>query len=193
MKNMFIIHGYQATTESHWFEWLTTEMKRFGYSTEIVYLPNTNHPVLDKWITAIQNSLENKLNSESIIVAHSLGVITILDYLSNLKHTPNIKGLFLISGFNEQLINLPELDCYISQTQIDYRKINAQHIVTIAGSHDPIVNIEATDRLSHELNTETLRVSHKGHFLDSDGYKTFEFLKNQITHSLNNKNSRIGS
>ena len=169
---MFIIHGYQATTESHWFEWLANEMKQFGYSTEIVYLPNANQPNLKEWITAIQNNLKNKLDSETIIVAHSLGVITILDYLSRLQHGLTIKGLYLVSGFNEQLKNLPELNHYISQTQIDFHNINAQNIVTIAGSHDPIVNIEATDRLSHELNTETLRISHKGHFLDSDGYKT---------------------
>ncbi|PTI56087.1 esterase [Staphylococcus xylosus] len=193
MKNMFIIHGYQATTKSHWFEWLAAEMKQFGYSTEIVYLPNTYQHNLDEWITAIQNSLKNKLNAETIIVAHSLGVITILDYLSKLKHAPSIKGLFLVSGFNEQLTNLPELDHYILQTQIDFRMINAQHIVTIAGSHDPIVNIDATDRLSHELKTETLHVSHEGHFLDSDGYRTFNFLKDQITQTLNNKNSRTGS
>ncbi len=193
MKNMFIIHGYQATTESHWFEWLANEMKQFGYSTEIVYLPNTNQPNLKEWITAIQNNLQNKLNSETIIVAHSLGVITILDYLSRLQHGPTIKGLYLVSGFNEQLKNLPELNHYISQTQIDFHNINAQNIVTLAGSHDPIVNIEATDRLSRELNTETLHVSHEGHFLDSDGYKTFDFLKDQITYSLTKKTSRIGS
>ena len=72
MKNMFIIHGYQASTESHWFEWLATQMKSYDYHTEIVYLPNTNDPDLDAWDSAIQHSLNHKLDKDSIIVAHSL-------------------------------------------------------------------------------------------------------------------------
>lgn len=55
---MFIIHGYQAHTNSHWFEWLATQMKSYHYQTEIVYLPNTHNPDLDAWDTAIQNNLK---------------------------------------------------------------------------------------------------------------------------------------
>ncbi|WP_338014380.1 RBBP9/YdeN family alpha/beta hydrolase [Staphylococcus edaphicus] len=189
---MFIIHGYQAHTNSHWFEWLATQMKSYHYQTEIVYLPNTHNPDLDAWDTAIQNNLKNNLDSDSIIIAHSLGVISILNYLSKEDVFSNIKGLFLISGFNERLHNLPELDQFINQTHVQFKNINAQHIVTIGGDNDPIVDINATNRLSQHLNTTTLELQHDGHFQDSDGYRSFEFLKNQITSILNTKNSEIG-
>ena len=192
MKNMFIIHGYQASTENHWFEWLATQMKSYDYHTEIVYLPNTNNPDLDAWDSAIQHSLNHKLDKDSIIVAHSLGVVTVLNYLSKEKVFSNIKGLFLISGFNEPLHNLPELNQFINQTQVQFENINAQHIMTIAGDNDPVVDINATNRLSQQLNTETVELHHNGHFQDCDGYLTFDFLKNQITAILNNKNPEIG-
>lgn len=189
---MFIIHGYQARTDSHWFEWLATQMKSYDYHTEIVYLPNTNNPDLKAWDKAIQNSLNNKLNQDTIIVAHSLGVISILNYLSKEDVFTNIKGLFLISGFSEPLDNLPELNHFINQTKVEFENINAEHIVTIGGDNDPVVDINATHRLSHLLNTETVALHHDGHFQDSDGYFTFEFLKNQITTILSNKDSEIG-
>ncbi|WP_267921359.1 RBBP9/YdeN family alpha/beta hydrolase [Staphylococcus cohnii] len=110
---MFIIHGYQASTKSHWFQWLAAQMKPYGYNVEIVYLPNSDYPELDSWCQAIDNIVQNKLNSETIIVAHSLGVISILHYLTSLKASSKIKGLFLISGFNEKLSNIPELNQYI--------------------------------------------------------------------------------
>lgn len=192
MKNMFIIHGYQAHTDSHWFQWLATKMKASDYKVEVIHLPNSNHPDIDQWYKALHNSMAHKLNSETLIVAHSLGVITVLNYLSQLSQYPHIKGLFLVSGFNETLENLPELDYYINQSNVQLDRINAQHIITIGSDYDPVVNISATDRLSKALGTQTIHIPHKGHFLASDGYETFEILKEQIITILNQKNSEIG-
>src|SRR5699024_873104 len=88
-----------------------------------------------------------------------------------------IKCLFLISGFNEKLSNIPELNQYINNTCIDMNKLNARHIVTIGASNDPVVNIDATDRLSKQLNVKTHYINHDGHFLQTEGYHTFSYLK----------------
>ncbi|MDG0842447.1 alpha/beta hydrolase [Staphylococcus equorum] len=192
MKNMFIVHGYQAHTHSHWFQWLANKMKASDYEVEVIYLPDSNHPDIDRWHTALHNSMTHKLNSETLIVAHSLGVVSVLNYLSQLSQCPYIKGLFLVSGFNETLENLPELDYYINQTDVQLDRINAQHIVTIGSDYDSVVDIKATDRLSNALGTQTIHVTHHGHFLASDGYETFELLREQITTILNQKNSEIG-
>lgn len=184
MKNMFIIHGYQASTKSHWFQWLASQMKPYGYNVEIVYLPNSDYPELDSWCQAIDNIVQNKLNSETIIVAHSLGVISILHYLTSFKANSKIKGLFLISGFKEKLSNIPELNQYINNTCIDINKLNARHIVTIGASNDPVVNIDATDRLSNQLNVKTHYINHDGHFLETEEYDTFNYLKDKIMEIL---------
>lgn len=192
MNNMFIIHGYQANINSHWFDWLAKEMAYYHYQVEIIYLPNTHHPQTSNWYAALDDRLKSKLNENTLIVAHSLGVITILNYLSHQQFTPKIKGLFLISGFNETLDNLPELDTYIKQTNVRCDKVNSQNVVTIAASEDPIVDVEATKRLSNELVVSTQIINHNGHFLDTEGYHTFEFLKDQIIAILNKINTEIG-
>ncbi|MBF7024235.1 RBBP9/YdeN family alpha/beta hydrolase [Staphylococcus kloosii] len=187
MKNLFIIHGYKANTESHWFQWLKSSMMPYGYTTEIIPLPNSEQPEYEAWSQTLDDYLGNKLTNETIIVAHSLGVITTLDYLSHHATETTIKGLFLISGFNEQLPNLPELNHFIAQTDISLDNINAYTIKVIGATADPIVNIDATRRLSASLNIDTIEIPHEGHFLANEGYTTFEFLLEQITHLLNKK------
>ncbi|GGB80696.1 serine hydrolase family protein [Staphylococcus nepalensis] len=184
MKNMFIVHGYQANTESHWFQWLADQMKPYGYNVEIVYLPDSDCPSFEAWYQAIQNSMQNNLNSETIIVAHSLGVISTLNYLTSMLNVPTIKGLFLVSGFNEKLSNLIELNQYIDCININLNNLHAQHIVTIGAINDPVVNIDATDRLSEQLNVKTTYVNHNGHFLATEGYNSFNFLKDKIIEIL---------
>lgn len=184
MKNMFIIHGYQASTKSHWFQWLASQIEPYGYNVEIIHLPNSDHPELDSWCQAIDDIIQSKLNSETIIVAHSLGVISILHYLTSVKPHSKIKGLFLISGFNEKLSNIPELNQYIDNTRIKLDKLCAQHIITIGALNDPVVNIDATDRLSKQLNVKTHYINHNGHFLETEGYHTFKFLKEKIIEIL---------
>lgn len=46
---------------------------------------------------------------------------------------------------------------------------------------DQIVSIKAIQRLSISLAIYNILVPHKGHFLDSEGYTTFELLLRQIT------------
>lgn len=60
-----------------------------------------------------------KLDPESIIVAHSLGCLARLHFLTQtLSHT-QIKGLILVACFNDKLTALPELEGFIRQAKSD--------------------------------------------------------------------------
>src|SRR5699024_3154602 len=127
---MFIIHGYQASTKSHWFQWLASQIEAYGYNVKIIHLPNSDHPDLDSCCQAKNVSNQNKFKSETTIVLHCLGIISILHYLTSVKPNSKIKALFLVSGFNEKLSNIPELNQYIDNTRIKLDKLCAQHIIT---------------------------------------------------------------
>lgn len=184
MKQLFIIHGYQASTNSHWFQWIADKMSKYDYTTNIVYLPNSKYPDFKQWEQALQDNLNNKLDDQTIIVAHSLGVITTLNYLSTLNQMPKIKGLFLVSGFINSLDNIPELDNYIQQCQVIPEKIQAQHMYSIAANEDPVVNIRASEQLSKVFKLHTYTINHKGHFLENEGYNTFSELLSLITQTI---------
>ncbi|WP_325167757.1 hypothetical protein [Staphylococcus cohnii] len=46
------------------------------------------------------------------------------------------------------------------------------------------MNIDATDRLSNQLNVKTHYINHDGHFLETEGYDTFNYLKDKIMEIL---------
>lgn len=185
MKQLFIIHGYQANPNSHWFNWIAQKIQHYGYTTDIIELPNPHKPEYHAWYDTLKHHMDHELNDQTIIIAHSLGVITTLNYLARLSKAPNIKALILISGFHEKLRNLPELDAFISQTIVS--NINVQHILALAATNDPIVDNAASNRLSQLLNINTINIEHDGHFLAEEGYTSFEFLWTQLQHILNNK------
>lgn len=189
MKKLFIIHGYQANPNSHWFNWLAQKIQCYDYTTDIIELPNPHNPDYHAWYKTLKQHMDHELNNQTIIVAHSLGVITTLNYLARLTKSPNIKALIVISGFYEKLSNLPELDAYISQTMIN--KVNAQHIVALAATNDPIVDNTASKRLSQRLNINTIDIEHDGHFLDVEGYTSFQALWRQLQQILDNKKTEV--
>lgn len=43
-KQLFIVHGYQATPQDHWFPWLAEEMRKEGYQTTSIPLPHSDQP-----------------------------------------------------------------------------------------------------------------------------------------------------
>ncbi|WP_278925616.1 RBBP9/YdeN family alpha/beta hydrolase [Staphylococcus auricularis] len=192
MKKMFIVHGYQATSSSHWYQWLTDEMEAYGYETEVVALPDTNQPDYKSWSATLQHLIQEQLDSETIIVAHSLGVITTLDFLTNLPQIHHIKGLFLVAGFGQTLTDLPELNTFIDQCHIQYPRLSAERIMSIAASDDPVVDIAYTDELSQSLKVPTTIIEHNGHFLARDGYDRFDRLKSYIVGLIKQNNSEIG-
>ncbi|MCU5745511.1 alpha/beta hydrolase [Staphylococcus sp. SQ8-PEA] len=185
MKRLFIIHGYQASPEDHWFKWLASKMKKYNYQSVIVPLPNSSHPIQQQWRNRLQDYMENALDEDSIIVAHSLGVIAVLEYLSHANLTREIKGLFLVSGFAQPLNTISELDDFVQACNINYESIPARLIYTIGATEDPAVPINYTEALSDKLNTNTIKIDHQGHFLGREGYKSFPELFELIQNSIN--------
>lgn len=179
-KQLFIVHGYQATPQDHWFPWLAEEMRKEGYQKTSIPLPHSDQPKYDEWQATLHQYLDQNIDQNTIIVAHSLGVIAILSYLTSLPQSTKLKGLFLVAGFNEPLPHIPQLDTFIHRCDVRFSKVQAQHMYTIAASEDPAVPLAATNRVSHGLNISTTIVQHQGHFLAREGFTSFEALKDML-------------
>jgi esterase len=53
MKRAFIIHGYGATPEDHWFSWLGQQLQAAGVATAIPALPAPEQPDFYHWQAAL--------------------------------------------------------------------------------------------------------------------------------------------
>ena len=104
---LFVVHGYQAQIDSHWFQWLCQQFP--DVETHIVALPDPHHPQLSAWLSALQAAI-GQVDEQTFIVAHSLGCVTTLRFLSEQTEAAALGGLVLVAGFAEPLVNLPELN-----------------------------------------------------------------------------------
>lgn len=175
MKRAFIIHGWGATPEDHWFQWLSGSLKARGYQVYAPPLPNPAAPVFADW----QHMLARRIGTPQpgdLFVAHSLGAVTLLHYLSQTAPA-EIGGLVLVSAFAEKLPKLPEIegysiDDYVAQARLNLPAIRAMtaNTVCIISENDTIVEPEASLKLANALQARVITVPNAGHFLASDGF-----------------------
>ena len=172
MQKVYLVHGYLANQKSHWFEWLGKKISEKGYDLEIISLSDSDNPKYEKWNHDISKSIDSN-KDEIIIIAHSLGCISTLDYLS--KKNKKIKKLILVSGFYEKINVLPVLDEFIENCEIKFDLIQSftKEIDIFVSSNDALVPPKLSYDLACRLNANIYNVKNAGHFLDSDGYTEF--------------------
>lgn len=172
-KRVFIIHGYSASPQDHWFPWLNGKLERDGLSVTNLAMPDSKTPDAAVWIEFIQTSVKAP-DENTYFIAHSLGCIALLRYLNSLSDSTRIGGVVLVSGFLEKLPQLPELDGFPT-TKLEQSQLIAacSQRAVIASLNDASVPYEITERLSIFLKAKLRTVKSGGHFLASDGFTQF--------------------
>lgn len=94
MAQVYIVHGYTANADKHWFPWLEQELAKCGVSCERLNMPDSAKPSLDGWLNHLAQNVE--LTDQTVFVGHSLGCIAILNFLA--KNYAKIKGAVFVSG-----------------------------------------------------------------------------------------------
>ncbi|MZD09988.1 serine hydrolase family protein [Streptomyces sp. SID5785] len=172
-----IIHGYGATPEDHWFGWLAAQLEARGIPTSVPALPDSEAPDPDRWSTAVASDIGTP-DEGTILVAHSLGCLTVLRHLSSLDGPWRLGALVLVSGFVDVLPSLPELDAHIgfvaARLGLAGVAAHVDRLTVIRSDADRYVPPRHTDRLADLLGTRAQVVAGGGHFLASDGFVTLQ-------------------
>lgn len=177
LMKVFIIHGYQSSPEQHWFPWLATKIEQMGSQCEIVHLQGSDQPDFATWRQNLEAQVY-PLNEQTIIVAHSLGCISVLDYLSEALNGRLIKAIFMVAGFNEKLTALPELNQFVQQAKLNdaLLRFRIQQRYSLFSCNDPFVPAPLSIRFGQLLNAQMIEVKKAGHFMQSDGLSEFPQL-----------------
>jgi uncharacterized protein len=179
MKTVLILHGITGYAGIHWQQWLHDKLIEHGYRVMMPTLPEPNHPERNECLVFIKNLLKNIDTSNLIIVGHSLGVATALDYLKTLD-TP-IKALVSVSGFYEDYG--AELNSYfMSKKEIDINKVKqvVDKVFVLYGNDDPYVPQETLRSLALTLDVKPIIFKNGGHLNARAGYTEFPELLNII-------------
>ncbi len=177
MKTVYIVHGYNASATDHWFLWLQQKVESMGHQCEIVCLENSEQPQYAQWKHNLVQQVQT-LNENVIIVAHSLGCLSSLDFLSSVLYGRKLLALFMIAGFNKKLPALPELNLFIDQVSVDDAslRLSIDHRFLFFSNNDPYVLAPWSIQFGHLMNAQMIEVKGAGHFMTVDGLTEFPQL-----------------
>ncbi len=182
MKKVFIVHGYNASPTDHWFPWLKKQVESIGHQCNILHLDDSEHPQYDVWKQNLVQQIQI-LDEDVIIIAHSLGCISSLGFLSEVLAGRKLFALFLIAGFKNKLPVFPELNLFIDQVYFDeaHLRVNISHRILFFSNNDPFVPAPFSIQLGHSLNSQMAEVKNAGHFMASDGFSEFPLLWDKLS------------
>lgn len=170
--NVVILHGIGGYAGIHWEQWLHDELKKKSYKIIMPDLPRAEQPSRKEWLKEVKRITENIDSTELVIVAHSLGVTTALDFIEQ-SSTP-LRGLVSVAGFATDYG--VELNSYfLKEKSIDLAKVRANltSAVVFYGDNDPYVSHDALKHLAEELGVDPYVVNSGGHLNTEAGYTEF--------------------
>ncbi|MDO5106446.1 alpha/beta hydrolase [Capnocytophaga sp.] len=181
-KQVYIIHGYDASIDKHWFKWLSQELEKQGIKAYRLAMPTPAQPQSEAWLEKMKK--EVKINHETVIVAHSLGTITTLNFLC--ESEKSVKGTILVSGFYEPISKeFAFLNPFVEKFAQRKNQPKVGNSVVITALDDGIVPQRFSDNLSQLLQSKFIRLPKGGHFLDREGFTTFPLVLNEVLKIFN--------
>lgn len=184
MANVFIFHGTGGYPEENWFPWLKEELEKLGYKVTIPQFPTPENQTLEAWFEVFDKYRE-QINSDTILVGHSLGGSFLLRVLESLNEP--IKAAFLVAA----PIGIPPIvnwsgDEPFTGHPFDWEKIkeNSKSFYIYHSDNDPYVGLENGKQLSKNLETELIFIPKAGHFNKKAGYIQFNHLLENIKKEL---------
>lgn len=173
---VYIVHGYSASPDSHWFPWLTDQLAALDIKTHVLPMPDSAHPDASTWIGYLSRHVATH-DEHTYFIGHSLGCIALLRHFDSLAPGSRVGGLILVAGFANSLPEYPNLD-HFTEPGFDTRKIISltSNRAVIVSDNDPIVPPADTEALSRQIDAQLLHVEHGGHFMKDDGFTEFPLV-----------------
>ncbi len=186
MRQIFVLHGYSASIDDHWFLDLKHQIEDEHTTVTLIPFPDSENPDVDAWQKVLDQQIP-KVDENTYFVAHSLGVITLLHFLQRHDYQ-NIGGMILVSGFSGFISDSSVLNSYITKSKVDtnYFKGIKKKLVYLS-DNDDLVPPKLTIELAKEIDAPYITVPNGGHFLGREGYTKFQQLVDSLKEMLDSK------
>ena len=175
MMTVLILHGITGNAENNWQPWLRENLMERNVDVIVPNLPNTDHPDRKEWLGFVKDLTANVDLSGLVIVAHSLGVTTALDFIESLNEP--IYGLISVSGFSDDYKH-PLNSYFLAEKPINFTKVkkNCKNFKVVYGDDDPYVPQTSLQMLADDVHVEAVVIHSGGHLNANAGYLSFPLL-----------------
>ncbi len=173
MKRVFIIHRWEGGAGDDWRPWLKTELEKKGYEVIVPDMPDTNVPVIEKWVNHIKE-IVGIPDENTYFVGHSIGSQAIMRYLETIDS--KVGGAVFVAGW----FNLDNLEDEETkqiarpwiETPIDFEKVHVvcPDITVFLSSNEPYGYIEENKKIfTEKVHAMVMVLGNRGHFTADDG------------------------
>ena len=179
MKRIYIFPRYSGDENSDWYQKVQREFVHNDKNINIIplTLPNWDKPSTDEFLSFIRQAIpENKIDSNTYFIGHSIGCRAALLYLNDLHiNNPTLRmgGLLCVAGWRSIDKPWPQLKSWIKMP-IDFKGIKeicSNNIVSILSDNDPYTSDTQSNKKQWEenLSAKVVIVPGAKHFNDSEG------------------------
>ncbi|MFV8372842.1 RBBP9/YdeN family alpha/beta hydrolase [Flavobacterium sp. LB2P74] len=163
---LLILTGLGDSGENHWQSyWL----QKFKNSTKLIQ-DNWDEPQLKNWLATLNETIL-KLDTPTILVAHSLAVSLVVQWASA-NSNQNIIGALLVAPADvDSPEHTPEVTWNFSP--IPKAKLNFPSIV-ISSENDPYITIERAEYLAQKWGSDFINIGQKGHINSESNLEYWE-------------------
>lgn len=179
---LLIIPGLGDSGEEHWQSyWLT----KYKDATKVIQ-HNWNEPQLDKWLERLNEAIL-KLDSPTILVAHSLAVSLVTHWASK-NSNPNVVGALLVAPAD---VDSPEHtpDTIWNFSPIPLSKLHFPSTV-VTSENDPYISPQRAAYFAEMWGSDFINIGQKGHVNSESNLKFWEegqLLLQQLIEKINSK------
>ena len=163
MKRVIIVHGWEGYPEYCWYPAVKKELEDKGFQVEIPLMPETKLPKMNKWVAKLAEVV-SRSNQDTYLIGHSLGTVTILRYLEELKENQSVGGVILVAGFTDSLGYEELANFFTTPLNLEKIKTKASHFVAIHSDNDPFVDLKYGEEFKSKLGTKLIIKHQMGHF-----------------------------
>lgn len=177
---LLILAGLGNSGEKHWQSyWL----QKFKNSSKLVQ-ENWEAPVLEEWLDKLKKAI-SKLDSPTILVAHSLAVSMVLHWAAE-NNNSNIIGALLVAPADVDSPNhTPEIIRNFSP--IPTKTLQFPSIV-VTSDNDPYISLERAQYFAEMWGSDFINIGEKGH-INSDSnlqyWKEGQLILEQLIKKIN--------
>ena len=159
---IILIHGFKATSQSHFFPWLRNELHARGHEVIVPDLPNPEEPDPEVWTKFLVDEM-SALDEDTIIVGHSLCGAAALRFLEGAEARATPKALILIA--TPWMIRDEKFrGFFLSELDFDVLMWKASRFVVMHAKDDPTIPFDHALKYQKVLHANLIEVPGAGHF-----------------------------
>lgn len=165
MTHYFIIPGYQGSGPDHWQTWIETTQPNFHRIEQ----RDWDHPDLAEWAENVDRALEGYDPESVVLVAHSLGCITVAEWVK--RYNRRVKAALLVAP--------PDVDNLRKRVDAHLIEGEPTHEIPfptmlVASTNDPWMTIERSEYFAKHWGSEFVNIGDAGHINNLSGYGVWE-------------------